>query len=82
MNAIHITQGKGKMLGISSINTPTSTNPFCKSMQKTDSICKSCYAQRGESYRTNLIDAFNRNLFLTQRPLEIGEIPKIGRAHV
>ena len=78
MNAIHITQGAGKMLGISSINTPTSTNPFCKSMQKTNSVCKSCYAQRGESYRTGLIDAFSRNLFLTQRPLGLGEIPTIN----
>lgn len=78
MNAVHITQGEGKMLGISSINTPTSTNPFCKSMQKTDSVCKSCYAQRGESHRTHLVDAFSRNLFLTQRSLEIGEIPTIN----
>lgn len=77
MNAIHITQGFGKMIGISSINTPTSTNPFCKSMQKTSSICKSCYAQRGESYRKGLVGAFSRNLFLTQRPLEEGEIPAI-----
>jgi hypothetical protein len=78
MNAVHITQGKGKMTGIQSINTPTSTNPFCQSMQKTDSVCKSCYAQRYEKLRPNVVTAFERNKFLSERPLQPEELPAIN----
>jgi hypothetical protein len=78
MNAVHITQGLGKMAGIQSINTPTSTNPFCQSMQKTDSVCKSCYAQRYEKLRPNIVEAFKRNLFLSERELLPQEIPAIN----
>ena len=78
MNAIHITQGSGKMTGIQSINTPTSTNPFCKSMQKTNTICKKCYAQRYEKLRPSLVNATTRNLFLAERYLELGEIPRFS----
>jgi hypothetical protein len=77
MNAIHITQGSGKLAGIISINTPTSTNPFCQSMQKTDSVCKSCYAQRYEKLRPNIVTAFERNLFLSERELLPLELPAI-----
>jgi hypothetical protein len=78
MNAIHITQGSGKLAGIQSINTPTSTNPFCQSMQKTDSVCKSCYAQRYEKLRPNIVTAFERNLFLSERELLPLELPAIN----
>jgi len=78
MNAIHITQGSGKLANIISINTPTSTNPFCQSMQKTDSVCKSCYAQRYEKLRPNIVTAFERNLFLSERELLPLEIPAIN----
>jgi len=78
MNSIHITQGSGKLAGIQSINTPTTTNPFCQSMQKTDSVCKSCYAQRYEKLRPNIVEAFRRNLFLSERELLPQEIPAIN----
>ena len=78
MNHVHITQGFGKMLDIPSINTPTSTNTFCQSMQKTNSICKSCYAQRYEKMRPSLVEATTRNLFLTLRYIEPQEIPAIN----
>ena len=78
MNAVHITKGSGKLAGIQSINTPTSTNPFCQSMQKTDSVCKSCYAQRYEKLRPNIVTAFERNLFLAERELLPLEIPTIS----
>jgi hypothetical protein len=78
MNAVHITQGSGKLAGIISINTPTSTNPFCQSMQKTDSVCKSCYAQRYEKLRPNIVTAFERNTFLSERELLPQEIPAIN----
>lgn len=78
MNTIHITKGSGKLANIISINTPTSTNPFCQSMQKTDSVCKSCYAQRYEKLRPNIVTAFERNLFLSERELLPLEIPTIS----
>ena len=78
MNTIHITQGSGKLANIISINTPTTTNPFCQSMQKTDSVCKSCYAQRYEKIRPNIVTAFERNLFLSERELLPLEIPTIS----
>jgi hypothetical protein len=78
MNAIHITQGSGKLAGIISINTPTTTNEYCQSMQKTDSVCKSCYAQRYEKLRPNIVEAFRRNLFLSERELLPQEIPAIN----
>ena len=62
MDRLHITKGTGKMEGIFSINTPSSENPFCAMMAKTDTICKSCYAIRYESFRTKLIPAFKRNM--------------------
>jgi hypothetical protein len=78
MNAIHITQGSGKMTGIQSINTPTTGNTFCQAMQKTNTICKSCYAQRYEKMRPSLVNATTRNLFLAERYLELGEIPRFS----
>lgn len=78
MNAVHITQGSGKMTGIQSINTPTTGNTFCQAMQKTNTICKSCYAQRYEKMRPSLVNATTRNLFLAERYLELGEIPRFS----
>ena len=78
MSAIHITQGSGKLAGIISINTPTTTNEYCQSMQKTDSVCKSCYAQRYEKLRPNIVTAFERNTFLSERELLPQEIPAIN----
>jgi hypothetical protein len=78
MNAVHITQGSGKMTGIQSINTPTTGNTFCQAMQKTNTICKSCYAQRYEKMRPSLVNATIRNLFLAERYLELGEIPRFS----
>jgi hypothetical protein len=78
MNQVHLTKGSGKLADIISINTPTTTNPFCQSMQKTDSVCKSCYAQRYEKLRPNIVTAFERNLFLAERELLPLEIPAIN----
>lgn len=80
MNQVHITQGSGKMTGIQSINTPTTTNEFCLKMRqvKANAICKKCYAFRYESYRPSLVEALKRNLFLAERYLEVGEIPTIS----
>ena len=64
MGKLHITKGSGKMNGIFSINTPTSTNEFCKMMSKTDTVCKSCYAMRFEAFRSNVVPALERNVKL------------------
>lgn len=58
---LHITNGKGKMEGIHSINTPSTDNPFCQMMRKTDSICKACYAFQLEGFRKQMLPAFRRN---------------------
>jgi hypothetical protein len=47
-------------------------------MQKTDSVCKSCYAQRYEKLRPNVVTAFERNKFLSERELLPQEIPAIN----
>ena len=64
MDKLHITKGSVKMAGVFSINTPSSENPFCFQMSKTDAICKSCYAMRYEAFRPNLKPAFKRNMVL------------------
>jgi hypothetical protein len=78
MKHVHLTTGKGKMVGIPSINTSTTDNTFCQAMQKTDSICKSCYAQRYEKLRPSMVNAFRRNKFLSERPLQPEELPAIN----
>ena len=64
MNKLHVTKGSAKMEGIYSINTPSSENPFCQMMAKSDAICRSCYAMRFESFRKHLVPAFKRNMKL------------------
>jgi len=59
---LHITQGSGKMEGIPSINTPTTGNKFCEMMAKKNTVCKSCYARRNESFRKSLVPAFTKNV--------------------
>ncbi len=62
MKKLHISTGSGKMAGIPSINTPTSTNKFCQKMAKTNSVCAKCYAKRFESMRLNVLKAISRNV--------------------
>ena len=80
MNAVHITKGSGKLADIISINTPTTTNEFCLKMRqvKANAICKKCYAFRYEKLRPNIVTAFERNLFLSERELLPLEIPAIN----
>lgn len=49
------------MAGIQSVNTSTLNNAFCSKMRASDSVCKSCYASRYESFRQSLHDALTRN---------------------
>ena len=46
---LHVTKKHtGKMNGMISLSTSTRDNPFCQSMQKTDAICKKCFAKNCE----------------------------------
>lgn len=76
MQKIHITQGSSKMSGIQSVNTSTLNNQFCSKMRATDSVCKSCYAARYESFRKPLHDALVRNdSFLSESILPSQSLP-------
>jgi hypothetical protein len=74
-NSLHISVGSGKLSGIRSINTPTTTNRFCTLMQNQSSVCSKCYASRYEGYRKNVREAFKRNQVLAERLLTPSEIP-------
>lgn len=79
MSVVHITSGSGKMLGISSINTPTTKNPFCDKMRQVEnSVCSKCYAAQYESFRPTLVTALHRNMFLTEREITQRETPVIN----
>jgi hypothetical protein len=69
----------GKMAAIRSVCTNTLTNPFCQAMQKTDSICKSCYSQRMLlGVRRNCAPAWERNSQLLADELMLeNELPKL-----
>ena len=75
MNRLHISVGSGKLLGIRSINTPTTTNRFCTLMQNKSSVCSKCYASRYERFRKNVREAFDKNRVLAERLLAPSEIP-------
>ena len=57
--------GSGKMLGIPSLNTDTTTNEFCKSMYNSkveNLICRSCYSMSMlKTFRKNCTPKFSRN---------------------
>ena len=48
---LHVTKKhKGKMSGMISLSTSTRDNPFCQAMQKTDAICRKCFAKNCERF--------------------------------
>ncbi len=56
--------GSGKMLGIPSLNTDTTTNKFCQSMynSKKDVICRECYSMSMlNTFRKNCKPKFSNN---------------------
>ena len=79
METVHITTGSSKMLGLQSINTPTTSNEFCTKLASAEgSICSGCYAARYEKIRPSVARATARNLFMTQRALTARETPTIN----
>ena len=78
-NTVHITIGHCKLLGVNSINTSTTTNPYCYTQRKNPlKICSKCYAKRFEALRSVLLGAFERNSFLYKKPIAIKELPVIN----
>lgn len=73
-------KSSGKMKGIPSLNTDTTTNPFCQKMSKTDSICGSCYSMKMLTtiYKKNCVPAFQRNgEYLSSKVHEPEYLPKV-----
>ena len=81
--------GSGKMLGIPSLNTDTTTNDFCQAMynSKADIICRECYSMSMlNTFRKNCKPKFlNNSKFLSEKihPREYLPIcpSTVGRFH-
>ena len=66
---LELSTGSGKMKGMCSLNTDTTSNSYCIRMKETDTICKSCYSWRLMKFRTNMVPRFRENseIISTQR---------------
>ena len=82
--------GSGKMLGIPSLNTDTTSNEFCQSMynsNKDNLICKECYSMNMlNTFRKNCKPKFlNNSKFLSEKVHEAEYLPvcpsTVGRFH-
>ena len=82
--------GSGKMLGIPSLNTDTTSNEFCQSMynsNKDNLICKECYSMNMlNTFRKNCKPKFlNNSKFLSEKIHEAEYLPvcpsTVGRFH-
>tara|TARA_R100000700_G_C3178959_1_gene155030 strand:- start:5732 stop:6328 length:597 start_codon:yes stop_codon:yes gene_type:complete len=62
MNSQMWSQGSGKLSGISSLNSDTTSNPFCQKMSKTkNTICSSCYSwSMLKTFRKNCVPKFKQ----------------------
>ena len=58
---LELSTGSGKMKGMCSLNTDTTSNDYCIKMKETDTICKSCYSWRLMKFRTNMVPRFREN---------------------
>ena len=81
--------GSGKMLGIPSLNTDTTTNKFCQGMynSKQDIICRECYSMSMlNTFRKNCKPKFlNNSKFLSSKIHPKEYLPRcnspVGRFH-
>ncbi len=75
-------QGSGKMLGIPSLNSDTTSNPFCKAMSSRENniICSSCYSMSMlKTYRKNCVPKFKEvGEYLSSRVHEFDYLPKVA----
>jgi len=73
----------GKLTGFKAINTNTVTNEFCQKMNKTDSICGSCYSMAMlQGSRKNCQPAWQNNSeLLSQSLLDARQLPVINERY-
>lgn len=66
----------GKLDGIPATCTDTTSNSFCQKMQKTDSICASCYSQAMlTGMRKNCKPLWKKHLKILSKPMTVDSIP-------
>lgn len=70
----------GKLEGLTSINTSSLENNFCKKMASVEgTICSHCYARRQESYRPSVKDCYSVNSkLLSNSVIEWDKLPYIN----
>jgi len=68
-----------KMKGMTSINTSTKMNDFCKRMAKTNTICKKCYARGLESFRGDKELGYCKSWYENGIELSSGELKRIPK---
>jgi hypothetical protein len=73
----------GKLTGFKAINTNTVTNDFCQKMNKTESICGSCYSMAMlQGSRKNCQPAWQNNSeILSQALLTARQLPVINERY-
>lgn len=88
MNSKMWSQGSGKLSGIASLNSDTTSNPFCKAMSRQeDTICSSCYSMSMlKTYRRNCVPKFKQvGDYLSKKIHPMEYLPKcnspVGRFH-
>jgi len=81
-STIKISKMTGKLENIPAINTNTLTNPFCKRMRKTDSVCAECYsANMLETFRASCVPSWESNgVILSDCILPACVLPKVNAA--
>ena len=88
LNSNMWSQGSGKLEGIPSLNSDTTSNPFCKAMsKKEDLICSSCYSMSMlKTFRKNCVPKFKQvGDYLSKKIHPLEYLPKckapVGRFH-
>ena len=93
MNLLHLTiHKKGKLAGITSINTSSLQNEFCNSIgcrnikrkdREYRSVCELCYAEKNEKVRKNLEKCLiNNSDILSKELLNDRQVPILNQKYV
>ena len=82
---LKITKGTGKLAGMCSLNTNTTTNAFCIAMHNSPDkrvICRTCYSLKSlKTYRQNCAEAWQHNSDLLSQPLDSYQIPRLNELY-
>jgi len=82
---LKITKGTGKLCGMCSLNTNTTTNAFCIAMHNSPDervICRTCYSMYAlNTYRKNCATAWQHNSDQLSQPLEDWQIPRLNAVY-